>query len=69
MLGLSLYLHSYVVYKGSEGPGESAYMRRLALALAVRPCDKYCNIRALTYLKMYDVLKQTITKSRNAIYM
>ena len=36
IFGLSLHLHLHFVYASSEGPGESAHMRRLAWAFAAR---------------------------------
>ena len=43
-LSLDFHLHPYFVYVSNEGAGEPAHMRRLALALVPRQCDKYQNI-------------------------
>ena len=43
--GIDLYLHPYFVNASSEGSGESAHMRRLAWAVAVREYGKYWNLK------------------------
>ena len=51
IFGQTLHLLPYVMCANSEGSGETARMRSLAWALAVRLCDKYHNLMSwLIYL-------------------
>ena len=44
IFGRTLRLLPYFMWSNSEGSGETARMRRLAWAFAVRLCDKYHNL-------------------------